>query len=51
MDFFGIVNGEYVTDKMIMHTPKDTIDWVDEEFLSLVVKVLINGVKSLEFDS
>jgi hypothetical protein len=51
LDFFGIVNGEYVTDKMIMHTPKDTIDWVDEEFLSLVVKVLINGVKSLEFDS
>ena len=51
LDFFGIVNGEYVTEKMIMHTRKDTMDWVDEEFLSQVVKVLINGVKSLALDS
>ena len=50
LDFFGIVDGEYVPEKMIMHTPEDTIDWVDEEFLSKVVKVLINGVESLNLD-
>ena len=47
LDFFGIVDGEYVPEKMIMHTPEDTIDWIDEEFLSKVVKVLIVGVESL----
>ena len=47
LDFFGIVDGDYVPEKMIMHTPEDTIDWVDEEFLSKVVKVLIVGVESL----
>jgi hypothetical protein len=47
LDFYGIVDGEYVPEKMIMHTPEDTIDWVDEEFLSKVVRVLINGVESL----
>ena len=50
LDFFGIVDGDYVPEKMIMHTPEDTIDWVDEEFLSKVVKVLINGVESLNLD-
>jgi hypothetical protein len=47
LDFFGIVDGEYVPEKMIMHTPEDTIDWIDEEFLSKVVEVLIVGVESL----
>lgn len=51
LDFFGIVDGEYVPEKMIMHTPEDTIEWVDEEFLSKVVKVLINGVESLNLDN
>ena len=50
LDFFGIVDGEYVSEKMIMHTPEDTIDWVDEEFLSKVVKVLVNGVERLNLD-
>ena len=50
LDFFGIVAGEYVPEKMIMHTPEDTIDWVDEEFLSKVVKVLVNGVERLNLD-
>lgn len=46
-DFFGIVDGEYDKRKMIMHSPNDTIEWVDEAFLNNVVKVLVEGTRSL----
>ena len=50
-NYFGIVDGKYVTEKMIMHSPLDTIDWVDNEFLNNVVEILVEGIKSLIFES
>ena len=50
-DYFGIVDGEYDMRKMVMHSPNDTIDWVDEEFLNNVVKVVVEGTRSLLIES
>lgn len=46
MDFYGLVDGEYQPDKMVMHTDNDTIEWVDERFLGQVVDVVVEGIKS-----
>ena len=46
-DFYGIVDGKYVENRMIMHTVQDTIDTVDEAFLENIVNVLVEGSKRL----
>jgi Iap family predicted aminopeptidase len=45
--FYGLVEGKYVTDKMIMHTAKDNIGTVDRLFLEQVIEVLVAGSKKL----
>jgi hypothetical protein len=50
-DYFGIVDGVYDKRKMVMHSPNDTIDWVDEPFLNNVVKVVVEGTRSLMIES
>jgi len=45
--FYGLVDGKYVSEKMIMHTAKDDIGTVDKLFLEQIVQVLIAGSKKL----
>ena len=46
-DFLGIENGQYVREKIIMHTDRDTIERVDPVFLEEIVRLLVQGSKRL----
>jgi len=46
-NFYGMENGGYTKGKGAMHTEKDTIRWVNEQFLDNVVEVLVKGSRRM----